>query len=89
MVLDADTEMKQLFARFKRLSKQVLNLHQNVVIEYGKEKTNVMVLKNRLSKLRQLNNPKKIKEIKEASFKTKQELSRFDLFVLIFHWVAC
>lgn len=86
IVLDADTEMKQLYARFKRLSRQVLikieNLHQNVVKEYGKEKTNVQVLAKRLSKLRQLNNTKKIKGIKEASFETKEELSRFDLFVI-------
>lgn len=86
IVLDADTEMKQLYARFKRLSRQVLNkienLYQNVVMEYGEEKTNVQVVAKRLSKLRQLNNPKKIKGINDASFETKDELSRYDLFVI-------
>lgn len=85
-VLDADTEMKQLYARFEELSRQVLNkienMYQNVVMEYGEEKTNVQVGAKRLSKLRQLNNPKKIKGIKDASYETKDELSRYDLFVI-------
>lgn len=86
IVLDADTEMKQLYARFEELSRQVLNkienMYQNVVMEYGEEKTNVQVVAKRLSKLRQLNNPKKIKGIKDASYETKDELSRYDLFVI-------
>lgn len=86
IVLDADTEMKQLYARFEELSRQVLNkienMYQNVVMEYGEEKTNVQVGAKRLSKLRQLNNPKKIKGIKDASYETKDELSRYDLFVI-------
>lgn len=86
IVLDADTEMKQLYARFEGLSRQILNkienLYQNVVMEYGEEKTNVQVVAKRLSKLRQLNNPKKIKGIKDASFETKDELSRYDIFVI-------
>lgn len=85
IVLDADTEMKQLYARFEELSRQVLNkienMYQNVVMEYGEEKTNVQVVAKRLSKLRQLN-PKKIKGIKDASYETKDELSRYDLFVI-------
>lgn len=86
LVLDADTEMKQLYARFEGLSRQVLNkienLYQDVVNEYGEEKTDVQVVAKRLSKLRQLNNPKKIKGIKDASFETKDELSRYDIFVI-------
>lgn len=88
IVLDADTDMKQLYAGFKRLSRHVLNkienLYQNVVMENGEKKTDVKVLAKRLSKLRQLNNPKKIKGIKDASFKTKDELSGYDLFVIDF-----
>lgn len=84
IVLDANTEMKQLYARFKRLSRQILRkiekLYRDVVKEYGKEKTNVKALAKRLSKLRQLNNPKKIKGIEETSSETKQELSSFDFF---------
>lgn len=84
IVLDANTEMKQLYARFKRLSRQILRkiekLYRDVVKEYGKEKTNVKALAKRLSKLRQLNNPKKIKGIEETSSEAKQELSRFDFF---------
>lgn len=84
IVLHAETEMKQLYDRFKRLSRQVLRktekLYRDVVKEFGKEKTNVKALAKRLSKLRQMNNPKKIKGIQEASFETKEELSRFDVF---------
>lgn len=79
IVLHAETEMKQLYDRFKRLSRQFLRktekLYRDVVKEFGKEKTNVKALAKRLSKLRQLNNPKKIKGIQEASFETKEELS--------------
>lgn len=86
IVLHAETEMKQLYDRFKRLSRQVLRktekLYRDVVKEFGKEKTNVKALAKRLSKLRQLNNPKKIKGIQEASLETKEELSRFDVFVI-------
>lgn len=74
------------FTRFEGLSRQVLNkienLYQDVVNEYGEEKTDVQVVAKRLSKLRQLNNPKKIKGINDASFETKDELSRYDLFVI-------
>lgn len=83
MVLDAYTEMKRLYNRFKRLSRHLLinvqNLYKDVVNEYGNEKTNIKALAKRLSKLRRLNNPKMIKGIKEASVETKEELSRFDI----------
>lgn len=79
MVLDAYTEMKRLYNRFKRLSRHLLinvqNLYKDVVNEYGNEKTNIKALAKRLSKLRRLNDPKKIKGIKEASVETKEELS--------------
>lgn len=63
IVLHAETEMKQLYDRFKRLSRQVLRktekLYRDVVKEFGKEKTNVKALAKRLSKLRQLEQPQK------------------------------
>lgn len=83
MVLDAYTEMKRLYNRFKRLSRHLLinvqNLYKDVVNEYGNEKTNIKALAKQLSKFRRLNDPKKIKGIKEASVETKEELSRFDI----------
>lgn len=76
-VLDANCDMKKLYDRFTNLSMRVIKIVEGLCPE-TKELPDV---KERLLKLRQLNNSFEVKENKKPTLKMRKALSRFGVFV--------
>lgn len=81
-VLDANSDMKHLYDSFTKLSEDIINCVDSL-FQKAKVFENVAdltVLEERLSRLRQLNNPHEVNRNKKPSLKTRKALSRFNVF---------